>query len=110
MTQNYGMTQKGEYTPDSLIAGAHPVVEIPVTIAQSAALKRGQILGTDANGKYVKITSGVDPKAILGADVDAAAQDVKSFAYVHGEFSADALIGLSDAVKAELQAIGIYAK
>ncbi len=116
MSQNYGMTQKGEYAPDALIAGSHPVVEIPVTIVQSATLKRGQILSViSASGKYTKLdTTKSDgsqtPKAVLGADVDAVAQDVKSFAYVHGEFSADALIGLSDTVKADLQAIGIYVK
>jgi hypothetical protein len=118
MSQNYGMTQKGEYAPDALIAGSHPVVEIPVTIAHASTntLSRGQILGViSASGKYTKLdTTKSDgsqtPKALLGADVDAVEQDVKSFAYVHGEFSADALIGLSDAVKADLQAIGIYVK
>ena len=118
MTQNYGLTTKGEYAPDALISGSHPVVEIPVTLVQATAntLDRGQILSViTSSGKYTKLdTSKSDgselPKAVLAVDADATSSDIKAFAYVHGEFAADALIGLTSAVKAQLQAIGIYAK
>jgi len=117
MTQNYGLTPRGEYTPDALISGAHPVVEIPVTIqATSLTLSRGQILSViSSSGKYTKLdTSKSDgsqlPKAILGATIEAKATDTKAFAYVHGEFAATEVKGLTTAVASELQAIGIYVK
>lgn len=117
MSQNYGLTETGTYTPDNLIAGSHPIVEIPVTVkATTVGLSRGQILGVvTATGKYTKLdTTKSDgsqtPKAILGADVSASETDTKSFAYVHGEFAKESLTGITDAVALQLQAIGIYAK
>jgi len=117
MTQNYGPTQTGAYQPDTLITGAHPVVEIPVTVkATSVSLSRGQILAVIASsGKYTKLdTSKSDgsqtPKAVLGADIDPSSADTPSFAYVHGVFAKSALGGFTAAVGAQLQAIGIYTK
>ena len=117
MTQNYGLTSKGEYTPDALIAGSHPVVEIPVTIqATTITLSRGQILSViTSSGKYTKLdTTKSDgsqlPKAILGVETPVSATDIKAFAYAHGEFAASEVTGLTTAVKAQLQAIGIYVK
>lgn len=118
MTQNFGLTANGEYTPDALIAGSHPVIEIPVTIVQATSntLTRGQILSVIASsGKYTKLdTTKSDgselPKAILGVSIDAKASDAKAFAYAHGEFAASEVIGLTSAVKAQLQAIGIFVK
>ena len=118
MTQNYGLTAKGEYAPNALIAGAHPVVEIPVTIAQATSntLSRGQILSViTASGKYTKLDTAKSdgsqlPKAILGANTDAKTADAKTFAYVHGEFATSEVKGLTTSVKTQLQAIGIYIK
>lgn len=117
MTQNYGLTQTGSNQPDSLIAGSHPVVEIPVTVkATGVTLSRGQILGVvTATGKYAKLNTAASdgsqlPKAVLGAEIAASATDTKSFAYVHGVFAADEMTGLTTAVAAQLQAIGIYTK
>lgn len=118
MTQNYGLTQTGSNQPDALISGMHPVVEIPVTVVTptGVTLSRGQILGViTSSGKYTKLdTTKSDgsqlPKAVLGAEVAPSLAGAPSFAYVHGVFAADALVGLTDAVKAQLQAVGIYVK
>ena len=37
MTQDYGLTPSGDYSPKDLIAGAHPPVEIAITVASGAS-------------------------------------------------------------------------
>ena len=87
--------------PDQLIAGPFPEVTLdnsPV-IAQSAALKRGSVLGViTASGKYLLSASAAsdgsqNPAAILLDDVDASAADVTGAAVaITGEFNARKLI------------------
>lgn len=119
MTENYGLTTTGTNTPDNLIAGAHPVIEIPITVASGeGVLVRGQVLGQlSANEKYAAYDAGAadgseSPIAVLGKDVDATSADAKAFAYVHGEFCKDNMTGLGadNAVITALQACGIYVK
>lgn len=120
MTENYGLTSSGTYTPDELIAGSHPVVEIPVTIAtaSTSTLSRGQILGMQTStNKYCELNTGASdgtesPKAVLARDTNTSSDNAKTTAYVHGEFNANAMSGLGEtqAVQNALQALGIYVK
>jgi len=116
------------YTPDNLIAGTTQTVTDVVTIATSAALKRGAVLGkiTDG-GKYVlsatlesdgstAVTDGSEvPYAILAQDCDATDADITNVAvYIKGEFNENVLsFGNghdASSVKAPLRDAGIYIK
>jgi hypothetical protein len=85
------------FLPDNLIAGEFPRVAKTVTIAQSAALSRGAVLGKiTASGKFVLSEADAEdgsetPRAILAEDVDATAADVQATVYLTGEFSTNAI-------------------
>lgn len=119
MTENYGLTTTGSYTPDNLLAGAHPPVEIPVTIASGAGvLARGTVMGrVNATGKYVAYNDGASDGseiaiAILARDIDATTSDVLANVYVHGEFAKSELTGLKGdgTTVTELQKSSIFIK
>ena len=113
-----GFTDQGTYTPDNLIAGEYPRVERVVTIANSAALTKGAVLGKiTASGKYQLSASAAGdgsetPDAILAEDADASAADVEAVVYFSGEFNESALsLGTGhtvDGVRAGLRDKNIY--
>ncbi len=92
-----GFTDQGVFAHDNLCAGDLPVESIKVTIALSAALTRGAVLGKiTADGKYLLSAAGaIDgsevPDAILAEDVDASAADAEAMVYRAGEFNEAAL-------------------
>lgn len=109
------------YVPDNLIAGETSLVTDAVTVALSAALKRGAVLGQiTTGGKYIlSASAAIDgsqtPYAILAEDCDASAGDVTSVAvYIKGEFNANVLsfgTGHTAATtKAALRDVGILIK
>src|SRR5262245_9950407 len=62
-----------------------------VTIAAGEGLlRRGQILGRDAGGKYTK--AAAPASAILVHDIDATAADVLGLVHVQGRFKANTVI------------------
>lgn len=113
-----GFTDQGTCTPDNLIAGEYPRVERVVTIANSAALTKGAVLGKiTASGKYQLSASAAGdgsetPDAILAEDADASAADVEAVVYFSGEFNESALsLGTGhtvDGVRAGLRDKNIY--
>lgn len=113
-------TQEGVFTPDNLFGGDFPVVTDTVTIAQSAALKRGAVLGkVTATAKYVLSEAAAgdgseNPVAILAEDIDATDADVTAPVYLTGEFNARALqLGdghTIDSVKEALRPLSIFIK
>jgi Bacteriophage lambda head decoration protein D len=109
------------YTPDNLIAGETSLVSDAVTVASSAALTRGAVLGKiTASGKLIlSASAAVDgsqtPYAVLAEDCDASSGDVTNVAvYIKGELNENALsFGAghdATTVKAPLRDIGIYIK
>ena len=87
------------YNPDQLIAGDLKLVTAPITIASSAALTRGTVLGQiTTGGKYIKsVKSASDgsqvPTAILADDTDASGGDVVGApVYLMGEFNGNKLV------------------
>lgn len=85
------------YDPAGLLAGGFPAVVEKVTIADSAALEAGAVLGRiTSGGKYLLSASAAEdgseaPKAILAEAADASDGDVEALAYVAGAFEADKL-------------------
>jgi hypothetical protein len=86
------------YTPDNLVAGGTQLVAKSVTVASSAALNRGAVLGKiTASGKFILSASAASdgsetPDVILAEDCDASGGDVEHVAvYVKGEFNENAL-------------------
>lgn len=88
------------YDPTALFAGAFPVRQRVVTLASGAnaagaPLKRGALLGrVTATDKYIlSVATATDgsqvPSAVLAADTDASAADVKTPAYFEGEFAGE---------------------
>ena len=117
MTQDYGLTSAGDYSPKDLIAGAHPPVEIAITVASGAnAMTEGTILGkVTASGKYKAYAAGGSDGtqtacAILSQDTPQTSSDIKAYAYVHGVFNKNALTGYTTAAEADLQAHAIWLK
>ena len=111
----------GTYIPDNLVAGETALVTEAVTVASSAALARGAVLGkVTASGKFIlSATAAVDgsqtPDVVLAEDCDASAGDVTNVAvYVKGEFNEKALtLGTGHtvaSVKTPLRDGGIYIK
>lgn len=109
------------YSPDNLIAGDIALRADSVTIASSAALTRGAVLGKiTASGKYILSASGAadgseTPFAILAEDCDASGGDVTNVpVYIRGDFNSNALsfgTGHTAAtVKDALRDGGIYIK
>lgn len=98
---NYGQNPMTPYKasdaslPDQLIAGDFPLVTgQSITIASSAALVRGAVLGKiTASGKYILSASAAadgsqTPVAVLADDVDASGGDVANVAvYLTGMFN-----------------------
>ena len=115
-----GVTAEGTYAPDVLLAGEQPRVSKVVTIASSAALLRGAVLGRiTASDKYILSLSAASdgsqvPKAILAADADASGGDVTAPVFFTGEFNEDALIlGTAHtlaSIRDGLRQIGIFLK
>lgn len=95
----------------NLFAGDFPRVTVPVTIASGeGVLTKGTVLGKiTASGKYGAYDNADDTgketakPRILFEDVDATDSDVETFAYRTGEFNEEALIGLDDSAKADLE-------
>lgn len=111
----------GTYTPDNLIAGETQLVTDAVTVASSAALTRGAVLGKiTTGGKFIlSALAAADgsqtPYVILAEDCDASGGDVTNVAvYVKGEFNENALnFGTghdATTVKAPLRDVGIHTK
>ena len=109
------------FNPDNLIAGTTQLVTDSVTIASSAALVRGAVLGViTSGGKYIlSATAAGDGSetayAVLAEDADASGGDVTGVAvYIKGEFNENALsfgVGHDAAsVKPQLRAVGIFTK
>jgi len=109
------------YTPDNLIAGTTQLITESVTVASSAALTRGAVLGVvTASGKLLlSVSTAIDgsqtPYAVLAEDCDASGGDVTNVAvYVKGEFNENALsFGVghdATTVKSTLRDGGIYIK
>nr|VFK12791.1 MAG: Bacteriophage lambda head decoration protein D [Candidatus Kentron sp. LFY] len=108
------------YTPDSLIAGDHPIVTQSVTVATGQNLKRGTLLGkVSASGKVVLSEAAANdgsqtPYAVLSEDTDATDGDKTTIAYLSGEFDEDSItfgIGhTADSARDALRAINIYLK
>jgi hypothetical protein len=113
---NPGFQSEGSYSPDRLIAGDHPVRTIGVTIATGQNLQRGALLGTDGSVYRLSEAAAADgsetPVAILGEDVDATGGAAQSFAYVAGDFNANAMTfgagHTADGVRSALQARSMY--
>lgn len=109
------------FVPDNLVAGCTQLVADTVTIASSASLKRGAVLGViTTGGKYILSATGAGDgsqtaTAILAQDCDASGGDVTGVAvYIKGEFNENALsFGTghdASTVKPQLRALGIYTK
>lgn len=86
------------YNEDRLVAGDHPIRTRTVTVASSAALTRGAVLGIiTASGKFLLSASGASdgsqtPVAILARDADASGGDVtEASVYIAGDFNEAAL-------------------
>lgn len=85
------------HDPNHIIAGEHPLVHQPVTIAEGQNLKRGAVLGrVTSGGKHILSASAASdgsqtPKCILAEDVDATDDDVVGPAYFSGEFAQEEL-------------------
>lgn len=109
---------QGECTPDSLIAGHYPRIERLITIATSANLKRGSVLGRiTANGKFILSASAASdgsqiPDAILAEDIDASVSDKQAVVYFSGDFNETVLtLGAGhsiEAIKPNLRNKSIY--
>lgn len=117
MSENYGLTTIGDYTPNDLIAGGHLPVELPITIAGgTAALAKGTLLGRiTASGKYKAYSaSATDGSqiacAILPHDIAASTADVKTTAFVHGVFNKNAIKNLTVSATNDLQNNAIFVK
>lgn len=97
MSDPHASSGSEAYVPSDLLAGSKPVVTKTVTIASSAALVAGALLGpVTASGKYLLSASGSSdgsqvPDAVLAHDADASAGDVEAVVYIEGEFNQDAL-------------------
>jgi hypothetical protein len=113
---NPGFQSEGSYSPDRLIAGDHPLRTIGVTIATGQNLQRGALLGTDGTNYLLSLAAAADgsetPVAVLGEDVDATGGAAQSFAYVAGDFNANAMTfgtgHTADSVREGLRAHSIY--
>ncbi len=83
------------YDPGNLLAGSKQPVTKTITIATSAALTAGALLGKiTASGKYILSASAAAdgsevPDAILAHDADASAADVESVVYIEAEINQD---------------------
>jgi hypothetical protein len=123
MAESYGIDEQ-TLAAENLLAGSHPVVIIPIVLGSGAGdLKAGQVLAWDSTQsyKYYKWTYGGanelgTPRAILARDTNATSGDVKTVAYVHGEFRQSALDWNSATepqiteAKRTLQGFGIFVK
>lgn len=85
------------YDPNGLFGGDYPRQTKKVTIASSAALVAGAVLGVvTASGKYLLSASAAGngsetPSAVLAEDADASGGDVEALVHLSGEFVDDAL-------------------
>ena len=85
------------YDPLGLIAGDYPRFVQKVTIADSAALTAGAVLGRiTTGGKYqLSLAAAEDGSeaavAVLAEDADASDGDVEGLVYIAGAFNADKL-------------------
>lgn len=83
------------YEPDNLIAGNEfPFYAKHRTIKQSdTLLKRGTVLGKDADDKFLVSVATADdgsqePRVVLGQDIDATEADVEALVFEAGVFNA----------------------
>ncbi len=92
-----GVTNRGVYAPENLIAGEYPRVMRVVTVTGGASLIPGAVLGRmTADGRYqLSDAAAADgseiPDAILAEPVDATLGDVEAHVYLAGEFNELAL-------------------
>lgn len=111
----------GKFTPDGLIAGTQvPVLVEGVTIASGQGLlRRGTVLGVvTSTGKSVAVNKAAsdgsqNPRSILTDDIDATTEEVKTTAYISGEFNKNVLSfgGKTDKAadfELELRKLGIF--
>lgn len=115
-----GFTNQEPFSPDNLFAGDFPRADKKVTVALSAALVRGAVLGrVTAGGKYLlSLSAAIDgsqvPEAILAEDADASAADAEALIYMTGEFNEAALtIGAAhtaDSIREGLRDKSIFLK
>ncbi len=100
----------------SLIAGDHPVVTIPITVASGeGVLAAGTVLGRLTSGKYAAYDDTANDGsqtavAVLAHPIDATSADVATAAIVHGEVNEALLTGLDDAGTLDLLDAGVYVK
>ncbi len=106
MSRDYGITTL-DTNQDISLLGGHPAVQMPATLVGGDAaqsLVRGTVMGkVTATGKYVAYNPDnvetAPAAAILAESVDVAqSEDEVSVVYVHGEFSAAALIWAHDGI------------
>ncbi|MEL6218596.1 MAG: head decoration protein [Pseudomonadota bacterium] len=85
------------YDPNGILAGDFPREGRVVTIASSAALTAGAVLGrVTASGSYLLSATGAGngsetPSAILAEDADASGGDAEALVYFSGSFDAGKL-------------------
>ena len=94
----------------TLFSGSFPPTKIPVVIAAgSGVIVKHTVLGKiSASGKYAPYDNGASDgtetaRVILGHDVDATTEDIKSWAWRTGQFNQAALVGLDDAAKEDFE-------
>lgn len=92
------VTNVGEREFDNLFAGGvQDVVVVPIVVNAGRSYVRGSVVALDADGKAVLVDSAGtgsvrNPYGILTDDIDATTEDLRTTAYVTGEFNQDALV------------------
>jgi len=106
------------YSPDTLIAGDHPLVSMSVTVT-GGNYARGTLMGRKSTGEFTisddAASDGSEtPVAILAVDCDASAGDVTGQVYLCGEFDEQAVTyggnHTADTVRWGLTTQSIYLK
>lgn len=85
----------GETSFDNLFAGASEHIAVSCTVVAGAGeLKRGTVLGMNADGKMAVFGSGegLSNPCVLCDDVNATEADTVAEAYITGKFNKNALI------------------
>lgn len=110
---------EGNFAPDLLLAGDHPIRTRGVTIASGQGeLTRGTLLGivTVGGNAVLSLAAAEDgsevPTCILGENVDATSAAVDSFAYIAGDFNENQMTfgtgHTADSVRDGLRGRSIY--
>ena len=88
--------QVGSHQHINIIAGDFPLLTETITIAAGQSLKKGAVLGKNADGDYVLSVAAAEdgsqkPQRILATDCDATEAAKDSIAYKTGRFKANKL-------------------